>query len=379
MKILHLSDLHLGKKVKEFSMLENQKYIIDQILKIIDNEKPDCAVIAGDVYDKPIPSSDAVQVFDQFLFSLYQRKLQVFVISGNHDSSERIAFGNRLISLSGIHMSPVYNGVIEPVKLYDSFGTVNIYMLPFIKPIEIKKFYPDKEIKNHTEAFRIVVDSMKVNPEERNILVAHQFVTGASFSNSEEISIGGTENIDSDVFKIFDYTALGHIHRPQNIGSSKIRYCGSQLKYTVDEANQEKSVTIVELNEKNSLNIKEIPLVPKYDIKAYKGSFNEITSPDFYRNINTDNYIFITLTDEMYIPDALGKLRKIYPNIMQISYDNSLTKNKSFIKSDVKSENISPIQIFTEFYESQRHHKMTDEQLEFVNNLIEKIWEGEAL
>jgi len=379
MKILHLSDLHLGKKVKEFSMLENQKYIINQILKIIDDEKPDCAVIAGDVYDKSIPSADAVQVFDQFLFSLYQRKLQVFVISGNHDSAERIAFGNRFISLSGIHMSPVYNGIIEPVKLYDSFGAVNIYMLPFIKPVNIKKFYPNNEINSYTDAFRIVVDDMKINPEERNILVAHQFVTGASLSNSEEISIGGIENIDSDIFGIFDYTALGHIHRPQNIGNSRIRYCGSQLKYTVDEANQEKSVTIVELNEKNSLNVKEIPLVPKYDIKAYKGSFDEITSPDFYRNINTDNYVFITLTDEMYIPDALGKLRTIYPNIMQISYDNSLTKNKSFIKSDAGIENISPIQIFTEFYESQHHHKMTDEQFEFVNNLIKKIWEGESL
>ncbi|MDD6346327.1 MAG: exonuclease SbcCD subunit D [Oscillospiraceae bacterium] len=379
MKFLHLSDLHLGKRVKEFPMLENQEYILDMILKITDTEKPDCVIIAGDVYDKSIPSTEAVQLFDKFLFSLYQRKLNVFVISGNHDSAERIAFGGRLMSLSGIYMSPVYNGKIQPVRLHDTFGAVNIYMLPFVKPVHIRKFYPDKEINTCTDALRTVIDNMNVDSGERNILIAHQFVTGASLSNSEEFSVGGTDNVDSDVFKIFDYTALGHIHRPQNVGSPAIRYCGSQLKYSLDEVSQQKSVTIAELNEKGNLRISEIPLVPKYDMKSYKGSYSQITDPEFYKNINTDDYIFITLTDETDIPDAVRKLQKIYPRMVQLSYDNRRTRNHSVIKSGIKNQDLSPAQIFSEFYESQCNHRMTDEQLSFVNNLIQKVWEEEIL
>ena len=375
MKILHLSDLHLGKKVNEFSMLNDQKYILNQILSIADNENPDCVIIAGDIYDCSNPSAESIKVFDDFLFSLSERKLPVFMISGNHDMAERISFGGRLMTSSNIYISPVFNGKIEPIEFNDKHGRI---MIPIIKPFHVRKFFPDEVIVSYTDAMKTVIKNMNINPEYRNILITHQFVTGASFSDSEELSVGGTDNIDADVFNAFDYVALGHIHRPQNVGNKRIRYCGSPLKYSGKEINQQKSVTIVEIGVKGNLDIKEIPLVPKRDMKIYKGTYKEITDINFYSNINTEDYIFITLTDEEDIPDANRKLRKIYPYLMQLSYDNSRTKNFSVIKSDIRNEKLPPLQLFEEFYESQCNHKMSSEQYEFIDSLIKEVW-GEIL
>ena len=221
MKFLHLSDLHIGKRVNEFSMLEDQEYILTKIINIIDSEKPDAVVIAGDVYDKSVPSAEAVQLFDDFLCRLAQRKLQVFVISGNHDSAERMAFGGRLMDISGVHMSPVYNGKVEAISLDDEFGKVNFFMLPFVKPANVRRFFEDAEIESYTDAVRVAVENMNVNADERNVIVTHQFVTGAVKCESEEISVGGSDNVDASVFDAFDYVALGHIHSPQNIGSER--------------------------------------------------------------------------------------------------------------------------------------------------------------
>lgn len=377
MRILHLSDLHLGKRVNEFSMLEEQEYILNQILEIIDNEKPQAVIIAGDVYDKSVPSADAVRLFDDFLCSLSMRGLQVFVISGNHDSAERIAFGGRIMSSSGIHMSPVYNGKTEPVELRDEYGSLNVYMLPFIKPLHVKRLHIDIEIESYNDALRIAVEEMNVDPECRNILVTHQFVTGASLSRSEEFFVGGTENVDASVFEAFDYVALGHIHRPQNIGNGRIRYCGTLLKYSFSEINQEKSVTIAEIGAKGELTIRTLPVVPQRDMREYKGTFAQVTDKAFYSNINTDDYIFITLTDEEDIPDAVRKLRKIYPRMMKLSYDNSRTRSRSEIKTDFSAEEIPPEQLFARFYEQQNNHSMSEEQLRFISELIKDVWEEE--
>lgn len=379
MKILHLSDLHLGKKVNEFSMLNDQQYILNQILNIVDNENLDCVIIAGDIYDKSVPPAEAIQIFDSFLFSLSERKLSVFMISGNHDTAERISFGGRLMTSSGVYISPVFNGKINPVTLHDEYGDINFYMIPFVKPFHVRKFFPDESTESYTDAMKTVIKNMNINSEYRNILITHQFITGASFGDSEEFSVGGTDNIDADVFDDFDYVALGHIHRPQNIGSKRIRYCGSQLKYCIEEVSQQKSVTIAEIGVKGNLDIREIPLVPKRDMKVYKGTYKKLTDIDFYSNINTDDYIFITLTDEEDIPDANKKLHKIYPYMMKLSYDNSRTKNHSVIKSDIRNEKLPPIQLFSEFYESQCNHKMSSEQYEFVDSLIREVWEEEIL
>lgn len=377
MKFIHLSDLHIGKRVNEFSMLEDQRYILNEILKITDDEKPDGVLIAGDIYDKSVPPGEAVQIFDEFLVNLAKREIEVFAVSGNHDSPERLAFGSRLMHGSGIHMSPVYNGEINPEVFTDEHGVVNIYMLPFIKPAHVRRFFPDEKTESYTDALKIAVDSMKVNREERNIIISHQFVTGAERSESEEISVGGTDNVDGAVFECFDYVALGHIHRPQNMAGQKIRYCGTPLKYSFSEAGHRKSVTVVELGEKGSLQVREVPLIPLRDMKEIRGKYDEIALKDFYEGTTLrDDYLHITLTDEDDVPDAVGKLRMIYKNLMKLDYDNSRTRSSGFIE-EVNIEAKSPIEIFEDLYEAQNGESMSKMQYKYMNELIESVWEAE--
>ena len=277
MKFIHLSDLHIGKRVNEISMIEDQAYILTQIIRIIDGERPDAVVIAGDVYDKSIPPAEAVTLFDDFLCRLAKRSLPVLIISGNHDSPERLAFGGRLMAGSGIHLAPVYDGIVEPVTLSDSHGDVRFWLLPFIKPVHVKHCFPDAGIESCTDALRTAVEHMGVDFTGRNVLVTHQFVTGAATCESEEISVGGSDNVDISVFDGFDYVALGHLHGPQNVGSSRVRYCGTPLKYSFSEAGHYKSVTVVELGEKNDLRLRTVPLTPRHDLREITGTFAELT------------------------------------------------------------------------------------------------------
>ncbi|MEE1056713.1 MAG: exonuclease SbcCD subunit D [Acutalibacteraceae bacterium] len=376
MKIIHLSDLHLGKRVNEFSMLEEQEYILTKIINIIDDEKPRAVLLAGDIYDKSVPSAEAVQLFDDFLCRLAKRRIEVFVISGNHDSAERIAFGSRIMDNSGIHMSPVYDGNVSPISLEDGFGKVNFYMLPFIKPAHIRRFYPNEQINTYTDAVKVAVDNMNINTVNRNIIVTHQFVTGAITCDSEEISVGGSDNVDITVFDKFDYVALGHIHKPQIIGSPYVRYCGTPLKYSFSEVNHKKSVTVVELAEKGNISVREIPLMPKNDLRELKGTYNELVAKENYENTKIDDYVHITLTDEEDIPDAIGKLRVIYPRLMKLDYDNKRTRSNNNIDGTENIESKTPLELFDEFYEKQNNQPMSDQQKKFVQELIEKIWEG---
>jgi exonuclease SbcD len=230
MKFIHLSDLHIGKRVNEVSMIEDQQYILHQILNQVDDIQPEAVLISGDVYDKSVPSAEAVTLFDDFLCALAERNVTVFIISGNHDSAERLAFGGRLMEGKGIYLSPVYDGRITPVSLTDEYGSIHFWMLPFVKPAHVKRFFPQETIESYTDACQVAVKNMEVDPSQRNVLLTHQFVTGSVTCDSEEISVGGTDNVDAAVFEDFDYVALGHIHGPQNIGSQRIRYCGTPLK-----------------------------------------------------------------------------------------------------------------------------------------------------
>lgn len=378
MKLIHLSDLHIGKRVNEYSMLEDQEYILHQILTIIDAQKPDGVIIAGDVYDKTVPSAEAVALFDDFLVSLSKRNLYVFVISGNHDSPERIAFGGRLMAASKIYLSPVYDGGLSPVSLEDAYGKINIWMLPFVKPVHIRRFHQDAEISSYTDAMRVAIDNLNVDTNERNLMITHQFVTGADRTESEEISVGGTDNVEVSVFDAFDYTALGHIHRPQNCTSEKVRYSGAPLKYSFSEAKDHKSVTIVELKEKGTLLVNTVPLKPLRDLVEIKGKYDEIMLRDFYQGTTLqEDYVHITLTDEEDIPDAIGKLRTVYRNLMKLDYDNLRTRNLNSIDGADDVENKSPYQHFSEFYEKQNNQPMNASQSEFMKKLIETVWEEE--
>lgn len=377
MKIIHLSDLHIGKKLNGFSLIEDQRYILNQILDIISREKPECIVIAGDIYDKTVPSEEAVELLDDFLVGLSERKAEVFIISGNHDSAERLSFANRLLDSGGIHISKTYNGTVKPYTVSDEYGTVNFYMFPFVKPVNVKKAFPENNISSYTDAVRTAVENMNINKRERNVMITHQFVTGAQRSESEEIFVGGSDNVDADIFSVFDYTALGHIHNPQNIGTEKIRYCGTPLKYSFSESKHDKSVTVAELMEKGTLSVRTIPLVPMREMTELKGRYNELVSKAFYDNTSYQtDFVHITLTDEEDIADAVGKLRIIYKNLMKLDYDNKRTRNASEITLSEYTEHKSPIELFEDFYKMQNNSDMTEEQREFAEMIIEDIWDG---
>lgn len=375
MKIMHLSDLHIGKKVNEYSMLQDQIYILKEILRIIDNEKVETVIIAGDVYDRSLPPNEALELFDEFLYQLSSRNVNVFVISGNHDSPERISYGGRMMTENKIFLSPVYDGNVKPITLNDDYGEVNFYLLPFVRPADIRRYFPDENIENYTDAVKVAIDNMNVDFSERNILVTHQFVTGAELSESEDIIVGGTDNVSGEVFDGFDYVALGHIHREQTVGKDNIRYCGTPLKYSFSEAKNIKSVTILDFNDKGNIEYSKIPLTPLRNMREIRGTYYELTLKSNYESTNTEDYLHITLTDEEDIPDAIGKLRSIYPNIMKLDYDNLRTRGSGTVDAIENIESKSPFELFADLFKQQNNQDMSEEQEEIMRNLIDKIWE----
>lgn len=375
MKFVHLSDLHIGKKVNGFSMIDDQKYILTNILKIISDEKPDGVIIAGDVYDKSVPATDAVTLFDDFLVKLTSMGNQTFIVSGNHDSAERVAFASRIMAQEGVHISPVYNGKVDPYTITDEYGEVNIYLLPFLKPFHLRSFFEDEDIKSYTDAVRVAIENMNIDTSKRNILVTHQYVSGASTSDSEEHSVGGTDNVDASVFDCFDYVALGHLHKPQSVVRDTIRYCGTPLKYSFSEENDVKSVTIFEIKEKDNVTIRTVPLIPRHDMLTLTGSYNELMSKNYYENIDTESYIRVKLTDEEEQINVFDKLRTVYKNIMCLEYDNKRTKKKNSVTGAENVKSKSAFELFADFYELQNNQPMSEEQSSFVRNLIEIISE----
>lgn len=474
MKFIHLADLHIGKRVNAFPMLEDQRYILKQILTILREEQPDGGVIlAGDIYDKAIPSAEAVELFDEFLTQLAALRLRVFIIAGNHDSPERIAFGNRLMDRSGIYLSPVYDGHVKRITCPDTASAVtlsaanavdpnagtrpvtsasvalsaanavdlnagthsvesvstsaaastcppvDVYLLPFLKPANVRRFYPEETIESYTDAMRVAIAHMDIDPTHRNLLVTHQFVTGASRSDSEDISIGGSDNVDASVFAPFDYVALGHLHGPQQVrfqpapeedasdqdatpaASSTdrsespastventtvgpiIRYAGTPLKYSFSEARHHKSVTVVEIGEKKADGVVDVcigtrELRPLHDMREIRGSYEELTLRANYEGTATDDYIHATLTDEIEIPDAARHLQVIYPNLMKLDYDNARTRGQGSERLELEQlEEKSPLDLFSELFEKQNHKDMTEEQARYIGAQMEKIWEAQ--
>lgn len=378
MKLIHLSDLHLGKRVGEVSMLEDQAYILDRVLDIVDGAGPDALLIAGDVYDKSVPSAEAVTLFDNFLCRLARRKLPVLVISGNHDSPERLAFGSRLMEGAGVHLSPVYDGNVKPITLTDEHGPVDFWLLPFLKPAHLRRFYPEETIDSYTDAVGAAIAHMNIDPSRRNVLLCHQFVTGAATCESEELIVGGTDNVDAAVFDGFDYVALGHLHGPQNVGSSRIRYCGTPLKYSFSEASQYKSVTVAELGEKGDLTLHTVPLTPRHDMRVIQGTFAQLTAENSDAAGEREDYLHIILTDEEDVPEALGRLRLVYPNILKLSYDNTRTRTSQSVDRAQRVAQKSPLELFEELYETQNNQPMSQEQRDFAQRLIEQLREEDA-
>ena len=379
---MHLADLHLGKRVNGFSMMEDQEYILNRILEIMEEEQPDGLLIAGDVYDKTIPPAEAVRRMDDFLTAVAAKHVPVFLISGNHDSAERVAFGHQLMQGSGIWISPVYDGTIRHHTLEDRWGEVNIYLIPFLRPSVVRSFFPDVEIEDYTDALRTIIEDLRVDTSRRNVVLAHQFVTAAGAlpetCDSEQLSVGGLDRVDGSVFSPFDYTALGHLHGPQRVGSETIRYAGSPLKYSFSELHQKKSVTVAELREKGVTEIRQIPLQPRREMIELRGTFEEILAEARKKGEPQTDYYHMILTDETDVVDALSRLREYYPNIMLLDYDNRRTRSQKEVEQLDRVEERTPGELFAALYEQQNGQEMDSDRKEYLDGLIREIWEEQV-
>ena len=367
--------MHLGKRYNELSLIDDQKYILDEILAIAAKEQPDGVILAGDIYDKSVPSAEAVELLNAFLNGLSALKIKVFMISGNHDSPERVAFGEGFMGLGGVHISPVYDGTIKRVTLGDNYGEVHVYLLPFIKPATVRRFFDNQTIDSYTAAVKAALGAVELDGSARNVLVAHQFVTGSQSSGSEEFTVGDIGNVDAAVFDGFDYVALGHVHGAQNVAGERVRYSGTPLVYSLSEAGGQKSVTVVELKEKGNLQLREIPLKPMRGVVEIRGTYEQLTKRSYYENTTLPNdLVHVVLTDEEEVPDALGKLRIIYPFVMSLRYDNTRTREQAKLQLDDGVTARTPYELFSALYTAQNNADMSEEQSEFIKNLIEKVW-----
>lgn len=396
MRFMHLADLHIGKKVNGFSMLEDQRFVLLQVLKVAGGQQLDGVLLAGDIYDKGIPSAEAVQLLDWFLTELSKLQLPVYMVSGNHDSGERLSFGAKLLQRSRIYVASVYDGKLEPIELEDEYGKLRLYLLPFIKPVHVRRALQNMDlerncketeasecalqenmgdgIKTYQEAMEMVLEQAGIEGKERNVLVAHQLVTGAARCDSEEVSVGGLDNIDAMVFRDFDYVALGHIHGPQSMTRETVRYAGTLLKYSFSECRHNKSITVVELKEKGNVSIETIPVQPLHDMREIKGEYSQLMAANLNQSSTREDYLRVILTDEAEVLEALGRLRTVYPNIMRLEYENTRTRQSVDLQETKVDENETPLEYFEAFYEMQNNQKMSGMQRQIVSDLIEKIW-----
>lgn len=380
MKILHLADLHLGKILQEQSLIEDQEYMLKEIINIIKVEKVQVLLISGDVYDRSVPPTEAVNLLDNFLKTLIKElKIKVFIISGNHDSKDRLGFGNKIFEDEGLYIESKYTGTLKKVKLEDEYGPLNIYMLPFIKPVEVKKFFEDDLENNYDLAINKIIEKEEIDKSERNIIMVHQFVTAGNVkperTESEVLSLGGIENVDVSNFKSFDYVAIGHVHRPQKIGRDTARYAGTILKYSFSEINHNKSIPIIDIKEKGNITINLLPLKPLRDMREIKGPIEELIKEENYKEGNLEDYIKAIITNEEPVYDAIGKIKKIYPNTLKLEIQNSKTINSN-TEQNINLEEVkkkSELELFSDFYKLQNNLDLNEKQKEIVKNIISEV------
>lgn len=413
MRLLHIADLHIGKRVCEFSMLEDQRHVLSQVIDMLGAHEADALLVAGDLYDKATPSAEAVALVDWFLSEVAETGVPAIVIPGNHDSAERVAYAGAMLARQGIHVAPVYDGTVRPVELADDDGPVRIWPIPFVRPATVRHFFPDEDISDYTDALRVVVSSCALDRSVRNVAVAHQFVTAGATSpelSDSEVSVGGLDNVDAGVFSGFDYVALGHIHRPQRIGSDTVRYAGSILKYSFSEALGSKSAVLVELGAPGAdvegapgadaaeagesdaagadmarageghasgarVSCELLPLEPLHDLRRIRGPLEALVAPDVVAAADAEDYLQVVLTDENPEVDAMARLRASYPNVMGIEYDNARTRAAGLAGTEVApdADAASPLELFEEFFERQNGTAPSDAQRDMALQGFERI------
>lgn len=368
MRFLHISDLHLGKMLNGYDLSEDQQFILGEIGRIAEEEAVQGVLIAGDVYDKSNPSADAMGLFSGFVSALAIKRIPVYCISGNHDSAGRISYFSSLIREKGIYVTEQFEGTLQSYTVRDGFGELTIHLLPFVKPVTVRAFYPDESITNYEEAVAAVLAHSPIDPSKRNVLVCHQLITGSCKSGSEAMSVGGVENIPADLFDDFDYVAMGHIHGAQRAGRETMRYCGSPLAYDVSEAGRQKSVTIVDLLEKGDSDVRQIPLKPLRNVVAVKGKFHDLMQRE-----RTDDFVGVIITDETVIPDARLLLRTVFPNMIAFGVENSVVKTEEVVNRQENMEEKSPLELFDEFFRQRNgENGMTPEQESIMRAIFEK-------
>ncbi len=383
MKFLHLSDLHLGKRLHEASLIEDQACILDQILSIAKQETPHAVLIAGDIYDKSMPTEEAVRLLNGFLSSLQELGIPVLLISGNHDSQERLGFGAQLMRASGVHVVGVYDPAAEPVTLMDEYGPVDVHLLPFVKAVHVRQHFPEENIRSVQDAVACALRHLPLREGRRRVLVAHLFVIGGKPGGSEDflldaLAVGGTDQVDSSLFGDFDYVALGHLHNPHHMGQPHIRYCGTPLKYSFDEARFGKSVTIAELDGEGRVSVTALPLHPLRDMQDLTGTFEALTSPDFLAGIDPEAYTRITLTDEEDVPNAGSRLHFHYPRLLSIRMDNRRTRAEALLSPASAPSQRTPQALIEEFFRLQNGTDFSEAQNAYILQLLEELREAQA-
>ena len=375
MKLIHISDLHLGKRINEFSMLEDQRYILEQVVKICVEEHVDALLLAGDIYDRPIPPTEAVMMLDWFFNALAAQKIKVCAVSGNHDSMERIAFGAGLMKQSGVYLSTVYDGSTQKVTLTDEFGEVDFWLLPFLKPGYVRKIFGGEVPESYTSAVQGILEREKIDFSRRNVLVSHQFYTGKGETpttcESEVLSVGGIDNVDISAVQEFDYVALGHLHGAQRVGQEKIRYCGTLLKYSVSEANQKKTLHVVELKEKGSEpEIQKLPLHPLRDVRKLRGTLEEILEAE--DGTGSEDYVSVTLTDEVDPYKPKEQLERKFHHILEVRMDNERTRQKlEFSEEQIRIG--TPFETFCDFYKEMQRQEMSEQEQKILREILSEM------
>ncbi len=377
MRFFHISDLHIGKKLREKDISDDQVYILKEIIRLVDDHKPDGVLIAGDVYDRSVPPASALNIFNDFITELETRDVKVFIISGNHDSPDRLQFAKDILSKSDVYIAGSFDGHLDKVTMEDEYGKVNVYMLPFIKPSSVANFYKYEVVDSYDKALRLVIDSAKIDTDERNILISHQFVTNLGkepeTSESESVRIGGLDNIEVSAFDSFDYVALGHLHKPQKVGRETVRYCGTPLKYSFSEANHTKSVTMVSMEDKGKITINKLPLTPLKDMYIIKDTLDNLLQKQEYTQYS-DQYIYAIITDEEDLFDPIGQLRSIYDNILLLEIEN---RKSQYINDDLAYEGDikekDPLELFKEFYFLQNNEEISDKQENILMKTLDQL------
>lgn len=371
MKFLHTADLHLGKQMNDLSLMEDQAAVLDQIVQVAVDEDVQAVLIAGDVYQRSTPQAEAMAMFDRFVSRLAEAGKMVMIISGNHDSAQRISYFSSLVRDAGVHLTEAFTGELQHVTLQDAYGPVTVWLMPFLRPAQVRRVWPEEKIASYQDAVAAVIRHAEIDCTKRNVLMCHQFVSGCVTCDSEEMSVGTLDQIDGAILADFDYVALGHIHGPQKVLRETMRYAGSPLKYSFSEARHHKSVTIVEMYEKGDTQVRMVPLYPLRDVRCVEGLLKDLMDEPY-----TEDYVWITIHDELPPPDAKVSLSVNHPNMLKFSVVNSRTKTDQDVRAAEMMEKKTVLELFNDFYRLQNNDQLPSEgHLHVLNQLIKELEE----